>query len=509
MHTKILSATTLGVFAFLVEVEVDLSYGMLQFHIVGLPDTAIKESRQRIIAGLKNAGFKLPERKITVNLAPADLKKEGTLFDLPIALGILQAAQYISCPQSFLDETIVIGELSLDGSIKGVKGALSIACDAQRLGKKRLMVPSENLLEASLAPHLVTVGVSHLTDVLNYIQGKYVNPQFSKESAKPPTSTLDFNEVKGQSQAKRALQIAAAGRHNILFVGPPGSGKSMLAQRLQSIMPPMSFEEQIETTKVYSISGKLHSQGLIEERPFRNPHHTISKAGLIGGGSWPQPGEISLAHNGILFLDELTEFSKTTLEALRQPLETHEVSIARANHAVTFPANCMLVCAFNPCPCGYLGDKRKACVCSYGSINAYLKKLSGPLLDRIDIQVLVPPVEYSALTSQEVSVSSKDLFKPIERALIRQKERFPDSSIRNALMTPSHIEHFCSLTSGARNTIKNAFEKLAMSMRGYHKTLKIARTIADLQDSPSIHEEHLFEALSYRSLDYQKDQPFI
>lgn len=512
MHTKILSATTLGIFAFSVEVEVDLSYGMLQFHIVGLPDTAIKESRQRIIAGLKNAGFKLPERKITVNLAPADLKKEGTLFDLPIALGILHAAQYLCLPQTFLDETIVIGELSLNGSIKSVRGALSIACDIARLGKKRLLLPQDNMHEVSSVPHIESIGLGHLNDVISYIQGK----PFQSSKLKPPScdkplaNTLDFNEVKGQKQAKRALQIAAAGKHNILFVGPPGSGKSMLAQRLPTIMPPMSFEERIETTKIYSISGKLHTYGLIEERPFRSPHHTISKAGLIGGGSSPQPGEISLAHNGILFLDELTEFAKTTLEALRQPLETQKVSIARANHAVTFPAHCMLVCAFNPCPCGYLGDKRKACICSYSAINAYLRKLSGPLLDRIDMQVMVPPVDYSSITSPEHTLSSKELFEPIERALVLQKERFSElKTYTNASMTPAQIEQSCSLAPSAQHVIKNAFEKLAMSMRGYHKTLKIARTVADLSNSHFIQEEHLYEALSYRSLDYHKDQIYI
>lgn len=509
MHTKISSATTVGITAFPVDVEVDLSYGMLQFYIVGLPDTAIKESKQRVITGLKNSGFKLPERKITVNLAPADLRKEGTLFDLPIALGILQTAQYVTVGASFLQDTVVIGELSLDGSIKGVKGTLSIASDLVSLGKKRLILPSANLNEASLVPGLEVIGVNHLSELVGYLEGSHSFAQphgEPKDTSKASPSDLDFNQVKGQLQAKRALQLSAAGRHNVLFVGPPGSGKSMLAARLPTIMPEMSFEEMIETTKIYSVSGKLSMQGLVKQRPFRSPHHTISKAGLVGGGSSPQPGEISLAHNGILFLDELTEFTKTTLEALRQPLESKEVSIARAQHSINFPAHFMLICAFNPCPCGYFGDRHKACTCSAQQIKAYLHKISGPLLDRIDIQVAVPAVDYDSITTKEEALSSSELFSPILKSLNRQRERFGTTTGANALMSPVLIESSCILSRGAHTIMKSAFEKLSMSMRGYHKTLKIARTIADLDDSDSIKEHHLYEALSYRSLDRTKEQ---
>ena len=390
MHTKIVSATTVGIDAFLVDVEVDLSLGLMQFFIVGLPDIAIKESKQRTLTALKNCGIKLPDRKITVNLAPADLKKEGTLFDLPIALGILHAAHHFTVSQDFLNETIFVGELSLDGSIKPVKGVLSIACDAVRMGKKRLVVPLDNAEEAALRKDVEVFAVGHLNELIAYLRQEIslvpIVSRMYEQELKRVAYDVDFNQVKGQFQAKRALQIAAAGRHNVVFVGPPGSGKSMLAQRLPTIMPPLSFEEVLETTKVYSISGKLNSKGLALHRPFRSPHHTISQAGLVGGGSYPQPGEISLAHNGILFLDELTEFKKITLEALRQPLEAKTVSIARAQHTVTFPASFLLLCAFNPCPCGYFGDKRKACVCSAQQVAQYVQKLSGPLLDRIDLQ---------------------------------------------------------------------------------------------------------------------------
>lgn len=505
MHAQLLSATTIGVDAHPVYVEVDVSPGLANFYIVGLPDTAIKESSKRVLTALQNSGIRLPTKKITVNLAPADIRKEGTLFDLPIAITILLATRHIDIDSRQLRNTLFLGELSLDGSIRPIRGALAIACDAANLGVTRMILPHENVHEAACITHLELIGVQHLTQLIAFLKGEHtIAPaQATPQSHRTSSCPVYLDEIKGQHSAKRALEIVAAGKHNIVMSGPPGSGKTMLAKALPHLMQPMTFDEALQTSKIYSISGKLQ-QSLIFQRPLRTPHHTISQPGLIGGGSFPQPGEISFAHNGILFLDELTEFKRHTLEALRQPLESKSVCIARAHQTVTFPASFILVAALNPCPCGFFGDAQKRCTCSPHTITRYIQKLSGPLMDRIDLHVSVKPVDYTTATAQTTTSSTEQhqaACARIEKALHAQQERFQSINHYNAHMSPGQIEQFCHLHESTHALVKKAFDVLQLSMRGYHKLLKVARTIADLSGSDTIETAHIQEALMYRSFD--------
>lgn len=495
----------IGLEGYLVNIEIDVSAGIPCWDIVGLPDASVKEAKERVRTAIKNSGYDMQSRKIVVNLSPADIKKEGSFFDLPIAIGILACSGNIN--KKSIEDTIFIGELSLDGKINKVNGVLPMCIEAKKLGIKRVILPIENTKEAAVVKEIEVIGAKSLIEVVNFLNYR-IHIESTKFDLKKlfhngEVEILDFSEVKGQENIKRALEIAAAGGHNCLLIGSPGSGKTMLARRVPSILPDLTFEESLETTKIHSIAGILEKNvALITKRPFRSPHHTVSSISLIGGGRIPKPGEISLAHNGVLFLDELPEFNKNTLEVLRGPLEDKVVTISRINASLTYPCNFMFIASMNPCPCGYLGSREKECSCSEQSISRYIGKISGPLLDRIDIQIEVSQVKYQNLENNTKIETSQEVKKRVNDARKIQQDRYKKEKIySNSALTPKLIEKYCKLDSKGKQILELAFNRLGLSARAYGRILKVARTIADLANEKNILKTHVAEAVQYRNLD--------